>query len=154
MSRNRKVGIGSRMILVCVGSVFCFSVSSKTSDFKSSDGIFFFCFILRFWNQILIWRSESPSIFAKDTRRGLQMYLKFKKKFYFHKNDILFTYATMNRELKDAYLLKWNSFSSSTICLLVNVIRGLLALLLSFLLSWDSASSLSCDFPEWKAAAE
>lgn len=50
----------------------------------------FFHFILLFWNQILIWRSERQRVWAISMRRRLVR-----------------------------YLLKWNSFSSSKTCCLV-----------------------------------
>lgn len=54
----------------------------------------FFCFILRFWNQILTCVSFSSSVAATSTLRALVR-----------------------------YLLKWNSFSSSVSCLVVKLVR-------------------------------
>lgn len=57
----------------------------------------FFCFILRFWNQILTWVSLSCKEAAISTLRALVR-----------------------------YLLKWNSFSSSVNCLVVKLVRTVL----------------------------
>lgn len=54
-------------------------------ELKPLDFWSFLYFIRRFWNQILIWRSDRLSRLAISTRRG-----------------------------RHRYLLKWNSFSSST----------------------------------------
>lgn len=54
----------------------------------------FFCFILRFWNQILTCVSFSSRVAATSTLRALVK-----------------------------YLLKWNSFSSSVSCLVVKLVR-------------------------------
>lgn len=54
----------------------------------------FFCFILRFWNQIFTWVSLSSRIAATSTRRALVR-----------------------------YLLKWNSFSSSVSCFVLKLVR-------------------------------
>lgn len=53
----------------------------------------FFCFILRFWNQIFTWVSFSSSVAAISTRLA-----------------------------RVKYLLKWNSFSSSVSCLVVKLV--------------------------------
>ena len=49
-------------------------------------------------------------------------------------------------KLEATYLLNWNSFSNSTICLLVNVIRGLFELPIDF--GQKPFSFGSCHFPE------
>uniref|UniRef100_A0A6B0UBN0 Putative secreted protein n=1 Tax=Ixodes ricinus TaxID=34613 RepID=A0A6B0UBN0_IXORI len=54
----------------------------------------FFCFMRRFWNQILTWVSLSCSAVAISMRRA-----------------------------RVRYLLKWNSFSSSVSCLVVKLVR-------------------------------
>ena len=67
----------SEDLLACSG--WCITDFFSDSWLLPSDFIelgIFFCFILRFWNQILIWRSERPKVLAKATLRGLQMYLE------------------------------------------------------------------------------
>jgi len=59
--------------------------------------ILFFCFILRFWNQILTWVSLSWRAPAISIRRALVR-----------------------------YLLKWNSFSNSVNCLVVKLVLPVL----------------------------
>ena len=64
------------------------------AESRSPSRSLFFCFILRFWNQILTWVSFSCKELAISMRRA-----------------------------RVKYLLKWNSFSSSVSCLVLKLVR-------------------------------
>ena len=80
------------------GSAEDFLRSRLTSPLTSSSLLLAsdwrLCFIRRFWNQTLTWRSVRSSEAAISMRRGRQR-----------------------------YLLKWNSFSNSRSCVLVYAVR-------------------------------
>ena len=68
--------------------------ATGVADGRSPSRSLFFCFILRFWNQILTWVSFSCNELAISMRRA-----------------------------RVKYLLKWNSFSSSVSCLVLKFVR-------------------------------